>query len=160
MTTAVIVQNRSATRRLEALGMTGDEREVPSPLPPDSSVTYWFGSGNITGTADLLGEAESLKPGYEVGVIGHIALALSDKRLLGIVSSTEATGPAVWLAVNLEDLAITSSGTVGVFKKRPDRIEIRCSDWELRIGYVKSGDHASGPRKNGQELAFLSALGQ
>lgn len=158
MTTAVIVQNRSGIRRLEPLGMRGDDREIPDPLLPSRSTSHWVGFGGLSGTAAMLGEGESLTPGYEAGVMGTIALALSDNRVFGIVSSTEPTGPAVWLAASLADLDITSSGTTGLIKNRPQRIELRCDDWELLIGHVQSLNRASGELHKAKETELLTAL--
>jgi hypothetical protein len=157
MTTAVIVQNRTATRRVQALGMAGDNREIPRPLT-NASVASWIGFGGFNGKAALLGEGERLTPGYEVGVPGHIALALSDSRVFCIVSSTEATGPAVWLAANLADLEVTSSGKVGIFNKRPERIEIRCDGWELICGHVQSLNPDTGVLHSGREASLLGSL--
>jgi hypothetical protein len=158
MTTAVIVQNRSGTRRLETLGMRGDEREIPSPLTATCPISYWVGFGGISGTAALLGDGQSLVPGYEVGVMGTIALALHDRRLFGIISSTDATGPAVWLAASLTELQVSSSGKVGVFNKRPQRIEIRNDEWELLIRQVQSLKRDSGDLRKARETELLAAL--
>lgn len=159
VTTAVVVQNRSGTRSVPALGLKCDEREIPEALESGSEADYWLaGVGAFEGSASLLGGDDSLTPGYEVGVTGTAALAVVGGQLICIVSPTEATAPAIWLAVRLAELRVTTKGTTGVFKKRPAGIRVDCDGWGLVLGRVSTLDRSTSRIQSAQESSLLSAL--
>jgi hypothetical protein len=158
MTTAVVVQNRSFTRHIPALGMKCDEREIPAPLAPTSPPDYWLGMGAFIGTAELLTADGNFEPGYEVHVLGTVALAVGDGRLIGIVAPDQATATAVWVAPSLGDIAVKAEGKTGLIRKRPERIEIRCDDWEILIGRVESLYIKTNMTQYGREASLLAAL--
>lgn len=158
MTTAVIVQSRSATRGIQALGMHCNEQEIPILRPPGKVVEHWLCLGAFMGTAALLRDDGNLKPGYEIEVMGKVHVAVRDGRLIGIVSPTEATAPAVWFAASLTDLEVKSEGRTGFFKKRPARINVRCDGWEVLIGRVESLNVKINMARYGMEGELLGAL--
>lgn len=159
MTTAVVVQNRSGTRRVPALNMECDDREIPESPVVGGSADYWIaGVGIFEGVAALLANDGTLAPGYEVGVTGTVALAAGRGQFICILSPNEATAPAVWLAASLADLAVTATGKVGVFKKRPGQLQVQGDGWEIVLHRVEGLDRSIGQRVYGQEKSLLSAL--
>ena len=159
VTTAVVVENRSGTRRVQALNMTSDHREIPEPGVAGASAAYWLaGVGIFEGVAALLANDGTLTPGSEVGVVGTVAVAIGNGRLIGIVSPNEAAAPAVWVAVSLADLRVTTKGQIGVFKKRPSQIEVQYDGWEIDLGNVRRFDRSINQSQHGQEASLLRAL--
>lgn len=160
MTTAVIVQNRSATRHVPALGMKCDDREIPAPLKGPPLTECWLGMGGFIGTAELLSEDGSLGPGQEIQLMSTMTLAVDGSRLIGIVSPDQATAPAVWVAVSLSDLEIKTEGKVGFFRRRPLRIEIQGpDDLEIIIGRVERLYLKTKVLAYGGEDSLVEALG-
>jgi hypothetical protein len=160
VTTAAVVQNRSGTRRIDALKMLCNDREIPRSNIVGESPGYWLaGVGIFEGTAALLADDGTFTPGYEIGVTGTVMLAAGDGKCIAIVSPNEATAPAVWLSVNLADLQVTTKGQIGVFKKRPQQLVVQCDGWELVMGRIDRYNQKTGKAFGGYETSLLAALG-
>jgi hypothetical protein len=139
--------------------MECDDREIPESPVVGASADYWIaGVGIFEGVAALLANDGTLAPGYEVGVTGTVALAVGRNQFICILSPNEATAPSMWLATSLADLGITATGKVGVFKKRPQHIQVSCDGWSLVLGQVSSVDREAGFRQGGKEASLLSVL--
>lgn len=163
MTTAVVVSNRQSTRRIQALGLRCDHHEIPELTEAGAQPAYWIGGEySFSGSAAALGEDGQTGASQQVDATGMVALAVAGDRFVAILSPAEpphkTDAPAVWLAASLADLQIGSSGKVGLLKKRPEYIEVRCDGWELKVSQVSSLDREAKMSKPWQEGSLLRAL--
>ncbi|HEV3000474.1 MAG TPA: hypothetical protein VGW75_07015 [Solirubrobacteraceae bacterium] len=161
--TAVLVQNRSAVRRLDALGMASDEREIPAFLDGNAS-SYWIaGIAGFGGGVALLAQdnatVESTRS-RKGGASGTAVVAIGGGTLIAIVSPNSATQPAVWVRAALDAVNVSAEGSTGLFKKRPERIKLKYrDDWEMMLAIVSSLDRERGYHQTAKEADLLAALG-
>jgi hypothetical protein len=165
--TAVIVPYRRAPYGLGALAMACAADEIPA-VPGTRTSEFWVADvGVFQGEASLLAYgAKELTPGAEAGVTGSTALILHDGRLLAILGSEDDSGPAIWIAVALADVNVSTEGVTGTFKKRPQKILIDYgpddSGWMLaltRIGKADRTGSSDGTLYPRREAGLAKALG-
>ena len=153
----VLIDARGAARRVEALGMRGDAKEIPDSLGGEKPVGWW-----IAGASTLSGSAHADSPdgtATPVNMRGTVALAVVPGRLLGIFSTNSKADPAVWFSWSLPSLRIETAGSQGMFKKRPTHITVRGPDTTLVMSQVNRLYRNSNSYQSGQESSLLGALG-
>jgi hypothetical protein len=156
-TTAFIVRDRARTRRVEAIDLTCDGREMPTQLP--RSYEHWIaGVAGFEGAAAFLESGAELKPG-QTEAAGAAALAVGEGRLVAIVSPYNSDEPAVWLASPIAELKVATSGRIGLVKKRPEKIAIHGPGWTLRLAAVSQFYVSMNSHQTRQENSLLAAFG-
>src|SRR4051812_48101005 len=91
----ILVEDRAWTRRVPELDLQCDHREVRVNLP-DTYDNWLAGVYIRQSPSPGGGEASELQ--------ARVALAVGDGRLVGIISPDEATRPAIWFSIALDDL--------------------------------------------------------
>jgi hypothetical protein len=155
--------------------MACDAKEIPRPLIGDPDSLWWAhlcgfdGMASPGGETGNVGEPEATQfDGTKLGG-GKAAMAIADGKLLGILAPVDDGQPALWWAWPLSKLDIATSGSQGVFTKRPRTIELTGPTGWLVLGKVdKIYRSASRRDPRGQPLerlhgneenAFLAAVG-
>lgn len=153
----IIVDARGAARRMEALGMRCDAKEIPDPIGDEKPTGWWIvGLCVISGMANkdtLDGDATPFK------MQGTAALAVTEGRLLGIGSTNSKADPAVWFSWSLPSLRIETEGSQGVFKKRPTIITVQGPGAFIVMRDVNCLYRNINRYQSGQENSLLKALG-
>jgi hypothetical protein len=158
--TAVVVPNRSQTRRLDWMDMRCSEREIPN-FVQDYAANYWLSAmAGFVGTARVVGgDGESLELGHETRSQGTAAIGIDKGRLIAIVSPNDAMSPAVWINAPLAELKAEAMETSGLFKKKPKGLEISLGDhWNLILGQVSRYYRKRNAQQARQEASLLEAL--
>ncbi len=155
---AVIVEAREAARAVPVLGMRCDKKEVPEPLAGPEPSGWWVALSTFRGQARAGGETKQLGDLVSITAQGVVALAVAGRRLLGIVSPDTSTAPAIWFASSISALRIESSGSQGVFKKRPTDIRLSTREWTLELAQVNRIFRPSNMIQYGQEGSLLTAM--
>ena len=153
----ILVEARGAARRIEALAMRCNSKEIPDPLGDEKPVGWW-----IAGTCTISGSASAGTPDgvtVPINMQGTVALAVMPDRLLGIFSTNSPTEPAIWFSWPTSQLHIETAGSQGVFKKRPVQITVRGQNATLTLSDVNRLYRNSNSYQSGQENSFLSAVG-
>lgn len=155
---AVIVQERNA-RIFPELGLSSDARELATPITAGRDDEHWLATAKFDGVARLLeGEVLGHTP-LPVSTSGFVAMVTSGGFLSGIVAPDPPAEPSVWFRMSIASLSVRPSGSAGLFRKRPDRVEVTRSDVQLDLSMIGKLYIHSMRRQAGQEGAFCAALG-
>ncbi len=152
----VLVDGRNAARKLEALGVHCDAKEIPE-LPGGERPAGWW----ILASTEFQGEATpqgTLSDPVEVSLSGPAAVLIDKERLVGILSPNSVNEPALWWAWPLSALEVGMEGSQGFLKKRPTTIFIEHGEDILTISDVSRLYRNSGSYQSGQETSFFKAL--
>lgn len=153
----ILIDARGAARRVEALEMRGDAKEIPDPLGNEKPIGWWIvGVCTMSGSARV-GALDGVST--PVNMQGTAALAIVQGRLLGIFSTNSKADPAVWFSWSIPSLHIEAAGSQGLFKKRPTQITVSGPDATLVLSQVNRLYRNSNSYQSGQENSFLGALG-
>jgi hypothetical protein len=153
----ILVDARGAARRIEALGMRCDAKEIPDPLGSEKPTGWWIsGECTVSGSASKGALDGETTP---VNMRGTVALAVVAGRLLGIFSTNSKADPALWLSWSISALHIETAGSQGMFKKRPSRITVKGPDSVLVMSHVGRLYRNTNRLQQGQEGSLLGALG-
>ena len=136
---AVIVDGRLITRGVEALAMLGDEKDMPAPwrrLDASKPDGWWVGVAHFLGIAYPGGESNQLRDATSVDIAGPFCLAVSNGRVIGIISPEDVLAPALWWSWPLSSVRIEPVGSKGVLKKRPSAIVLTNNTDSLRVALV------------------------
>ncbi|WP_445152225.1 hypothetical protein [Baekduia sp. Peel2402] len=144
----VLVEDRAWTRRVPELDLWCDEREVPVNL--QDTHNNWLGGVYMR-------QSPPLSSGAAAEVSGRVALAIGDGRLVGIISPDEATEPAIWFSIALDDLLMVEVISRHRLTWRPRKITVYVPGWALV--FVAIARHDGSREWRGQERSLLRALG-
>jgi hypothetical protein len=118
----VLVAGRGAQENTP-LGMRCDSKEIPSPLSGEPA-TWWIAARCIFAAVPTPSEELPDEAGGALLVEAPAAFCVSEGRLLGIVSPNDPASEALWWAWSLASTRVETSGTRGLFKKRPAAVVV------------------------------------
>lgn len=153
----ILVDARGAARRIEALAMRCDAKEIPDPLGDEKPIGWW-----IAGVCTFSGSASAGTPDGSttpVSMQGTVALVVMPGRLMGIFSTHSNADPAIWFSWSIPSLHVETAGSQGMFKKRPTHITVNAPGAVLVMSQVNRLFRSSNSFQSGQESSFLGALG-
>ncbi|MEA2470020.1 MAG: hypothetical protein QOE38_1019 [Thermoleophilaceae bacterium] len=158
-TGTVLVSARRAAHSVPWLDMRSDAKEIPDALDGSKPVGWW-----LSEEATFTGRAAQEGPGTpgaaeEVSLGGTVALAVFADRVIGIVSPNDFAPPAVWFSWPRPSVAVETSGTVGLIRKRPRQLALQVEGHgALQLTAVSSLLRSMGSYQAGQEGSLLKAL--
>jgi hypothetical protein len=155
----VLVDGRGAARKEIGIGVRCDAKDIPEPLSGAKPVGWWLAAeASYTGSASTGGETPNIGDAREVSVSGTAALAVAEGRIIGIVSADNRGEPALWFAWSLTQVAVQTTGSQGLLRKRPTTIEVRGTDGTLELMSISRLLRNMGSYHSGQEGSLLRAL--
>jgi hypothetical protein len=156
---ALLVYKRRRHGQISPLGMQCDSKEIPSPLDDDKPVGWWLAEvSSFSGKAASKVDDGQLTKLQETRCAGTAALAVTSERMLGILSPSEVSTPAVWWSWSLPSIEVETDGELGLFKKRPRVLVLTCESRTVELASVSRLYRNSGRYQTGQENSLLSAL--
>lgn len=145
----VLVEDRAWTRRVEALDLWCDAREVPVNLP-DTYDQWWGGI--------YMRRSPPSSSGATPALGARVALAIGDERLVGIISPDHPLEPAIWFSITLADLLMVEVLSRHRYQPwRPRKISVYVPGWVLVL--VTIARHDGSREWRGQERGLVQALG-
>jgi hypothetical protein len=162
----VLVDAQGAAHQLQTLAMKCDAKGIPQPMSGAEPSGWWLVEDcTFGGSVRSGGDAGTSGAPREASIKGQAAMAVCADRIIGILSPGPATGPAMWWSWSLGDLDVGSSGSQGVFKKRPQALRLdrnggvggAAGDTIVLKGVAKLLRN-SGRFQTGQEASLLEAL--
>lgn len=150
-----LVDARNARREEPDLGMRCDSREIPDPLA-DGEPRGWWLSAMAFVQEGVTSDPDVKLPTHQ----GIGALVVTPQSFHAIVAPQAASAPAAWVSAPLGSLQVAASGSQGLFKKRPEMVEIAApgDGWSLTVAMVSRLFRSSNRAQSGQEASLLEAL--
>lgn len=155
----LLVSERQTDLTIEALGITCDAQEIPTPSDGTQPVGWWLAErSSFRGPA--VSTSNDGQPGdlQDVACEGTTALAVTPQRVIGIVSPNDNTTPAVWWSWSLAGLDIQTTGSQGFLKKRPTLIVLEHDGVSIEMSAMSRLWRNSGRYQTGQEGSLVKAL--
>src|SRR5665213_3086596 len=117
MDDAVLIKARCAVLKLDVLDMKCDAKEIPESLSGAKTDGWWLaGVCEFDGkVATVRGQGKFNNP-VDMSFDGQAAIAITEGRVLGIMSPGSETEPALWWAWPISSQQIGSDGAQGLFK--------------------------------------------
>lgn len=178
----VLVAKRDVSLQDESLRMKCDAKEIPDPLQSaaswagkdgarrelsfkdvvkaSSNQTRWIALGMFVGQGRLAGTDSIQEVSVEGGAPVAMVVVETEQRLLGILGPKDPGAPAIWWAWPLAALGVTSEGTQGMLRKRPQMIALSAYGSRLELIEVCSVRNDKSSFTSGAEGRFMKALGQ
>lgn len=150
-----LIDGRSTRREEPDLGMRCDAREIPDPLAPGEPRGWWL-AGLAVVRQGYTADPEEKLPAQQ----GLCALVITPAAVHAIVTPKAVSEPAIWLSAHLGSLRVQATGTQGLFKKRPEMVEIGAPEdgWSLTLAMVSRLYRSSNRAQSGQEASLVEAL--
>jgi hypothetical protein len=141
--------------------MKCDMREIPEPLDDSKPVGWWLaGKCSFEGTVYLaIDHDDANATGRPIKSSSSAAMVVMSDRVLGIIKPDSRHDPAVWFAAPISEVQIDTAGTLGTFKKRPAKIQLKSDEWSVNFGEIALYYRHANRMQTGQEASFVNALG-
>ncbi len=139
------------------MGMQCNIEELVSISPEPRNQVRFIADHAIFEGAAYLEDLEGKHLFFKAGsVFGSVSMAFDVGKFLAILSPSDMAAHSIWLSVPLDGLKIGTSGTIGVFKKRPELIELEGDEWSLTLSGVAQLFQKG--YQSGKEQELLEAL--
>lgn len=150
-----LVDERNARREEPDLGMRCDARGIPDPLAAGEPRGWWLSAMAFVQEGITNDPAVRLPTHQGIG-----ALVVTPQSFHAIVAPEAASAPAAWVSAPLGALKVAASGSQGLFKKRPEMVEIVApgDGWSLTVAMVSRLFRSSNRAQGGQEVSLVEAL--
>jgi hypothetical protein len=161
MSESVLVSTRSKAIRVSSLGVSCDDKEIPTLIDGAPPQGWW-----IVGECTFAGSFASDEPETPTtgSFAGMAAVAVSDEKFVGIMSPS-GSGPALWWAWPLSASTVEVHGSQGIVKKRPGKLAVHRAggvdaDGDSVVLHIVGRLYPSmGSVQSKQEASLLNALG-
>ncbi len=87
-----------------------------------------------------------------------VAIAIAKERVLGILAPENDDEPALWWAWHASEIRVETSGSQGMFRKRPETIELSAYEGRLLLSQVSRDFRHSAHLHAGKAHVFLKKL--
>lgn len=162
------VPTRNVAHTDDDLGIRCDATERPRTWPPPNPTelrdvihagkdeSEWVALANFHGKVtqeETAAVVEAASPD-----ICPVAIAIAKERVLGILAPENDDEPALWWAWHASEIRVETSGSQGMFRKRPETIELSAYEGRLLLSQVSRDFRHAERLHAGKAHIFLKKL--
>lgn len=137
---------------MEKLGMSANARDIPTLSGAEGPERSWYGTAFFL-VRDPSEKAHPTEDEWLTG--GGAAFGTTATTLFGLISPGPGVSDLAFRAP-LSGLKVTTEGTEGLLKKRPQSIIVEFEDWKVSISMVCS--LTDGQARSNRESEFLAVI--